>query len=70
MPAAVTYVKCLGDCNGDGTVTIDELVLDVSIALGESDDSDCLVTDRDGSGTVTIDELIAAVNVALQGCGE
>ena len=33
MPAAVTYVKCLGDCNGDGTVTIDELIAAVNVAL-------------------------------------
>jgi len=69
MPAAVTYVNCVGDCNGDDVVNIDELVLAVSIALGENDISDCLVADRDGNGTVQIDELIAAVNVALQGCG-
>ena len=32
MPAAITYVKCIGDCNGDDAVSIDELVLAVSIA--------------------------------------
>ena len=68
MPAAVTYANCIGDCNGDDAVSIDELVLAVSIALGKNETSDCLVADRDGSGTVQIDELIAAVNVALQGC--
>src|SRR5262249_10612738 len=69
MPAAVTYANCIGDCNGDDAVSIDELVLAVGIALGETETSACLVADRDGSGTVQIDELIAAVNVALQGCG-
>ena len=68
MPAAVTYANCIGDCNGDDAVNIDELVLAVSIALGEHETSDCLVADRDGSGAVEIDELIAAVSVALQGC--
>jgi hypothetical protein len=61
-------VHCIGDCNGDDAVNIDELVLAVGIALGEHETSDCLVADRDGSGAVEIDELIAAVNVALQGC--
>lgn len=70
MPAAVTYVRCLGDCNGDSAVSVEELVLAVGIAVGRSDTSDCLVTDRDGGGTIQIDELIAAVNVALQGCGD
>ena len=31
---------CLGDCNGDGVVTIDELVLGVDIALGDQPISD------------------------------
>jgi hypothetical protein len=70
MPAAITYAKCVGDCNGDDTVSIDELVLAVNIALGKNETSDCLVADRDGSGAVEIDELIAAVIVALQGCGD
>jgi hypothetical protein len=70
MPAAVTYVRCLGDCDGDDIVNVEELVLAVGIAVGRNDSGDCLVTDRDGSGTIQIDELIAAVNVALQGCGD
>jgi hypothetical protein len=70
MPAAVTYVRCIGDCNGDDAVSVEELVLAVGVAVGRNETSDCFVTDRDGSGTIQIDELIAAVNVALQGCGD
>jgi len=69
MPAAVTYVNCVGDCNGDNAVMIDELMLAVNIALGAIDTGACLVSDRDASGTVQIDELVAAVDAALQGCG-
>ncbi|MEO8604083.1 MAG: hypothetical protein ABI629_16020 [bacterium] len=60
---------CPGDCSGDGEVTIDELITDVTLALNGIGDSACAVAaDRDSSGTVTIDELVAAVNAALTGC--
>ncbi len=54
-----------GDCNRDLTVTIDELVLAVRIALGEAHMSACVATDVDTSGTVTVDELILAVASSL-----
>jgi hypothetical protein len=56
-----------GDCNGDGRVTIEELILGVNIALGIQPVTACPAFDTDDSGSVTIDELIAAVNVALNG---
>ena len=59
---------CAGDCNGDGTITIDELVRGVGIALGSSATSACAALDDDGDGTVAINELIPAVNAALDGC--
>ncbi len=60
--------SCRGDCNGDGMVSINELVTGVNIALGNSDVSSCPAFDANGDGEVTIDELIAAVNAALGGC--
>src|SRR5690242_5095754 len=65
MPARAQAVA--GDCSGDGSVTVDELIIGVNIALGEAPLSSCPVFDVDGDGTVTIDELIAAVNLALSG---
>ena len=59
---------CAGDCNGDGTITIDELVRGVSIALGSNATSACAALDDDGDGSVAINELIRAVNAALTGC--
>jgi hypothetical protein len=56
-----------GDCNGDGKVTIDELVTGVNIALGLEPLTACPAFDTNHDGQVTIDELIAAVNVALNG---
>lgn len=58
---------CLGDCNGDGQITINELVGAVNVALQGLDVSVCAAADRNGDGTVTIDELVAAVNSGLGG---
>jgi len=59
---------CAGDCNGDGAVTVDELVTGVSRALGETGATACAALDLDGNGTITVDELLTAVNRALSGC--
>lgn len=59
---------CAGDCDGDGTVAINELVLGVNIALGSEAVPACAPFDTDGDGSVSIDELIAGVNNALAGC--
>jgi len=59
---------CAGDCDGDGTVSVNELVLAVNIALGALPVTDCQAADTDGDGIVSITELVAAVNKALNGC--
>jgi hypothetical protein len=59
---------CVGDCNGDGVVTVDEVVLGVRAALGEEAVSRCAAMDRDTDGTITIDEILLAVTHALAGC--
>ena len=61
---------CGGDCNGDGEVTVNELITMVNIALGNANVSTCLAGDADGSGEITINEIIAAVNNALNGCAK
>jgi cysteine-rich repeat protein len=60
--------QCVGDCNGDGTVAINELITGVNIALGSTAISSCPSVDGNRDGTVAINELIAAVNDALNGC--
>jgi hypothetical protein len=57
---------CVGDCDNDGAVTIDEVLGCVKMALGSSED--CLACDPDADGSVTVDEIIAAVTAALDGC--
>ena len=57
---------CAGDCDGDGTVTVAELIGGVASALGSA--APCAALDADGDGVARIDELVAAVNAALAGC--
>jgi hypothetical protein len=59
---------CAGDCNGDGSVAVNELITGVNIALGNTTVASCPSFDRNGDGSVSINELIAAVNAALAGC--
>jgi len=59
---------CAGDCDGNGSVTVDEIVRGVSIALGNTAASECAAMDRDSSGSVTVDEIITALVHALNGC--
>jgi hypothetical protein len=62
-------VPCVGDCNADGTVTVNELVLALSLSLDGAASTACLAADRDRSGGVTVDEVLGGVQVALNGCG-
>lgn len=59
---------CAGDCNGDGEVSINELISGVNIALGTSAVDSCRAYDSNGDGQVSVNELIAGVNSALGGC--
>jgi len=59
--------SCVGDCNGDGQVTINELILGVNIALGVAPVSACEAF-ANNAGVVDIAQLIKGVNNALDGC--
>jgi hypothetical protein len=59
---------CVGDCDSMGTVTVDEILTMVNIALANADIETCLAGDQDNSGTITVDEILTAVNHALTGC--
>ena len=53
------------NCNGNGSVTVDEILTLVNIALGSAPIADCLVGD---GGQITVDQILVAVNHALNGC--
>ena len=67
-PTPTPTPGCVGDCDGSGEVTVDELIKGVNIALGNLPLAACSSFDTDHSGDVTINELIVAVNNALAGC--
>jgi len=59
---------CPGDCNGNGEVTINELIVGVNIALEIEPVTTCPVFDASGDGTVTVNEIILGVNASLNDC--
>ena len=63
-----TLTGCTGDCDGDGAVTIDEVLKGVNIALGLAPLHECSAFDCNSDGQVTVDCLVKAINAALNGC--
>lgn len=59
---------CPGDCDGGGTVTVDEIVRLVGIALGSGDIASCHAGDTNDDGLITVDEVVNAIGMALAGC--
>jgi hypothetical protein len=66
--ATATPIPCSGDCDSSGTVTIDEILTLVNIALDNLPVSTCLAGDAHPDGRITIDEILTAVNNALNQC--
>ncbi len=62
----VAVPPCPGDCNGDGVVSVAEIVSAVAAALGEG--AACAAVDVNRDDIVSVAEIIAAVNAALNGC--
>ena len=65
---AAPGAECPGDCNADRTVSIDELIAGVNLALLDAAGAACAALDTNADGRVTVPELIAAVAAALNGC--
>ncbi len=61
-------LPCRGDCDGSGTVTVDELIGGVRARLSQGSVSACPLMDRDASGTLSAAELRTAIRTALRGC--
>ncbi len=67
-PPTETATACIGDCDGDRLVPINELIVGVNVALGRAPVESCAAFDRNRDSQVTIDELLAGVNNASGGC--
>lgn len=65
LAARPAGAACVGDCDGDGEVLINEIVAAVNIFLGTKDVSSCPNADQNGDGQVLINEIVGAVNSFL-----
>jgi len=65
-PCASPIPPALGDCNGDGKLTVTDLVTGVGLALRTRPFSACRAADGDGDRTVSVSELIQMVRTALE----
>ncbi len=68
--AGEARATCVGDCNADTTVAVDEILLALQVTLGAAPLDGCAAVDRNLDGEATVDEILAAINVALDGCPE
>jgi hypothetical protein len=59
---------CVGDCNGDARVSIDELVRGVNISLEAAALELCPAIDNSLDGSASVNEVVLSVNRALRGC--
>src|SRR5690606_21614436 len=59
---------CPGDCDLDNTVTVNDLVTGVRVALDATPLDVCPAADHDRDGLITVDELLRGVGNALDGC--
>jgi hypothetical protein len=62
------HAACVADCGGDGEVTVNDLVLAVGVALGDTTVDACPAADANGDGSVMVAELVEAVSSLLDGC--
>ena len=70
--AQTAHPACTGDCNGDGRVTIGEILKCINMLLGIHplvvEPHECSAIDINRNGRVEIVEIVAAVDSVLNGC--
>jgi hypothetical protein len=66
--ATPTSIPCVGDCDANHQVTVDELVTGASMTLGSAQRDLCPAFDCSGNGRVTIGCVVQAADAALNGC--
>lgn len=70
----IIVTSCTGDCNGNNSVTIGEVVKCVNLFLGQpfcnltNPAASCPVADASNNGVVSIGEVVQCVNSFLHGC--
>ena len=68
LPIGSAAPRCVGDCDDSRTVTVDELVRGVNIALERQSVDTCKAFDSNDNNAVTVDELVQGVRSLLIGC--
>src|SRR5512139_626226 len=68
VPRPARAQGCTGDCNTSNSVTVDEILVMVNVALGQAQVSACPAGDANHDNAITVDEILAAVNFALTEC--
>lgn len=65
---SIAVGSCPGDCDGNRTVTLGEVVRVVRAFLGLAAPSECASADTNADGRVTIADVIRAIGAFLAGC--
>lgn len=67
-PSSRAAGLCVGDCDSNNTVVVNELITGVGVSLGRLVVASCRNFDPDSTQTVNVNELIQGVRSALYGC--
>lgn len=70
LPATVTptALACVGDCKGNGQVTIDAILTLVEVALSAAPLADCPAGHANDVQEIMVDGILTAVSNAVNGC--
>jgi hypothetical protein len=68
IPVDASAQSCAGDCDGDGAVSVNEIITAVNIVLGNTPLDACAAIVPSGSGPPGVSHLIAAVGSAQCQC--
>jgi hypothetical protein len=66
--ASFAQTPCIGDCDRNGTVAVNELLQGIRISLGAAATTACSPFDADADASISIDELIGGVTASMNGC--
>ena len=66
--SAAAQDLCIGDCDSNGAVRIDELLVGVNIALGRAPLARCSGFDTNANGVLQVNELLSGVRSSIDGC--
>lgn len=62
------HCACAGDCDGDGTVSLNEVITGIGIGLGTKSLDECPSFDANSDDTVGVTDLIGGVDHSINDC--